>query len=400
MTDVDESSNSNSPAHKRAAKQDSAATQRKKKDKANQKKKKKKKKFRPPPIKPFKESDSLTMMNMRREYLLYLHDFPSTMEEFGISSVVTYKYSSLTGYEDSWFSKKKKTLNLHIFNVSSQNGCIRISKARESIALADKRPRRGSKEFSNDDLDEIERDSGSSSKGGIGVDGEKDMSMTLPEFASLSASSSVFYLTHDSGMVEAGDTRFKVWPPIRRKPHRDSLWENLANGALEFVTSGHMPIDPVLKASRDGDFYKSFCGMISIELMLPAFFTEASARSNDKGDLNTVLTDIAKLMALKPAKFLGVAMTKGSIEVGKDADVVIWNPDEHFVVNKNGHTLQSKHSSSIYDDQSLRGVVKKTFVRGVCVFEGGAEGGNGEDARFPTKHAPTGIVVNGPFLQS
>ena len=52
-----------------------------------------------------------------------------------------------------------------------------------------------------------------------------------------------------------------------------ALWDYIKKGTLDFVTSGHMPTDPVLKLSKDGDFYSALPGVSSIELLLPAFWT-------------------------------------------------------------------------------------------------------------------------------
>ncbi|GMI15074.1 hypothetical protein TrVE_jg13962 [Triparma verrucosa] len=387
--------------------------------------KKKKFKFRPPPIKPFKESDTLTMVAMRREYLLFLHDFPSTMEEFGISSVFTYKYLASAAEKknrkigrggggsdvEGTLAKRKqsegtpkdvKTLNIHVINVSSQNGCIRISQAK---AVEDKRARlRAKKEGATRQLvcegesdDELE----------LYSENEKSHAK-WPEFAEVTSSTSIYYLTHDSGMIEAGDTLFKVFPPIRRREHRLALWENINNGALDFITSGHMPTDIDLKFLRDGDFYRAFTGMISIELMLPAFFTESEVQARENRDIRFVasegraegetmkttdstIVNMVKFMCQKPAKFLGLDKVKGSLEVGMDADIVVWSPESTFTVNSEGHTLQSKQIRSVWDGAKLKGVVKRTFVRGKCVFER-SEGG---DARFPTSEQPTGMIIKG-----
>lgn len=123
-----------------------------------------------------------------------------------------------------------------------------------------------SKDKAERELVEVEGRSRSSSK-------ESAIGAHWPSFADVSSSTSVFYLTHDSSKVEIGDTSLKTFPPIRRAVHRAALWDGLKQGVLSFVTSGHMPVDPALKLSREGDFYKAASGVSSIELLLPAFWT-------------------------------------------------------------------------------------------------------------------------------
>ena len=82
-------------------------------------------------------------------------------------------------------------------------------------------------------------------------------------------------------MVPTGETLFKAYPPIRRKFQQEGLWDGVNDNNL-MVSSGHMPIDPVLKDERTGDFYRSMSGINSMQYFLPAFFTEATKRIKKK----------------------------------------------------------------------------------------------------------------------
>ena len=67
-------------------------------------------------------------------------------------------------------------------------------------------------------------------------------------------------------------------------------------------------------------------------------------------------------MAAGPARLLGLTGRKGSIVPGADADLVVFAPDEQFVVN--AQTLQHRHPVSPYDGKTLRGVARQTYLRG------------------------------------
>ena len=72
--------------------------------------------------------------------------------------------------------------------------------------------------------------------------------------------------------------------------------------------------------------------------------------------------------------------------MGKDADIVIWDPTQEFVVGKGGHTLQNKYGTSVYDGDTLKGVVKVAICRGHVVFDGKLDG----QKRFG---APRGVLI-------
>ena len=92
----------------------------------------------------------------------------------------------------------------------------------------------------------------------------------------------------------------------------------------------------------------------SVQLGLPAVWTGARERGFQ-------LTDVVRWMATHPARQVGLE-TKGAIEVGKDADLVVFAPDETFVVDKN--KLHHRNPVTPYHGRSLHGVVRQTWLRG------------------------------------
>ena len=73
-------------------------------------------------------------------------------------------------------------------------------------------------------------------------------------------------------------------------------------------------------------------------------------------------------MCRGPAQLAGLGH-KGAIEVGYDADLVVWDPDAEFLVD--AATLLHRHPSTPYDGLRLRGIVERTYLRGTCVYERG-----------------------------
>ena len=170
------------------------------------------------------------------------------------------------------------------------------------------------------------------------------------------------YLFFTSEDIADGDTRFKCAPPIRECENRERLWEGLRDGVIDFVVSDHSPSPPSLKLLETGDFQRAWGGIASLQFGLPVVWTAA----RDRGG---TLTDIAQWMSTGPARFLGVDHRKGAIEKGKDADLVVWMPEEAFEVAPS--IIQHRHHLTPYEGQTLYGVVDKTFLRGVKVYEAG-----------------------------
>jgi len=81
------------------------------------------------------------------------------------------------------------------------------------------------------------------------------------------------------------------------------------------------------------------------------------------------LVDIATWMAATPARLAGVSDRKGCIVEGFDADLVVFSPEETFTVTN--ANLHFRYPVSPYVGQMLKGAVKRTFVRGHCVFDEG-----------------------------
>jgi allantoinase len=74
-------------------------------------------------------------------------------------------------------------------------------------------------------------------------------------------------------------------------------------------------------------------------------------------------------MSARPAQLVGLDGRKGSLAPGRDADLVIWNPDEQFIVDAT--MLQHRHKVTPYEGMRLRGVVRETWVRGERVYDRG-----------------------------
>jgi allantoinase len=171
------------------------------------------------------------------------------------------------------------------------------------------------------------------------------------------------YLCFDAESIPEGATEFKCAPPIRTRENREALWTALFDGTIDFVITDHSPCSPALKLREEGDFVHAWGGVASLQLGLPAVWSEARRRGAG-------LAQLAAWTSARPAVFAGVGRRKGRIAPGFDADFVIWDPDAAFVVDP--ERLFFRHRVSPYVGRELRGVVRETWLRGRRVFDGAA----------------------------
>ncbi|MHA6796992.1 allantoinase AllB [Pseudonocardia bannensis] len=165
------------------------------------------------------------------------------------------------------------------------------------------------------------------------------------------------YLTFSAEEIPDGATRFKCCPPIREAANRESLWAGLADGTIDCVVSDHSPCTPELKRFDSGDFGLAWGGIASLQVGLPAVWTEARRRGHG-------LADVARWMCTRPAEIAGLT-GKGRIAAGCDADLVAFAPDAEFVVDPT--TLHHRHPVTPYAGRTLHGAVRGTWLRGVPV---------------------------------
>ncbi len=168
------------------------------------------------------------------------------------------------------------------------------------------------------------------------------------------------YLYFTAEEIKDGQTQFKCAPPIREKENNDKLWQALKNGLIDFVATDHSPATPNLKEIESGNFMKAWGGIASIQFALPVLWTAAKKR-------NCTFSDLAKWLCENPAKLIGKENSKGKIEKGFDADLIVVDDEKTFVITEN--IIHHKHKVTPYLGKILSGVVEQTYLAGEKVYE-------------------------------
>ena len=193
----------------------------------------------------------------------------------------------------------------------------------------------------------------------------------------LTAETCPHYLAVAAEEVPDGRTEFKCAPPVRERANRDALWDALLAGTIGLVVSDHSPCLPALKQLERGDFMAAWGGIASLQLALPVVWTEARRRGVGLGRL-------VSWMAEAPARLAGLAACKGRIAPGYDADLVAFDPDAKFEVER--ARIQHRHTLTPYEGRMLHGVVRKTWLRGRPVYSGGCFEGRSPGALLSVSH--------------
>ena len=166
----------------------------------------------------------------------------------------------------------------------------------------------------------------------------------------ITAGVSIHHLTLNE--LDVGDYRtfFKVKPPLRSEDDRLAAVEAVATGLIDVISSMHTPQD---EESKRLPFEEAASGAIGLETILPA-----AMRLVHGGHLD--LPTLWRALSLNPSKRLG--LDTGRLSDGAPADLVLFDPDAPFVMDR--FSLRSKSKNTPFDEARMEGKVLGTWVAG------------------------------------
>jgi len=182
---------------------------------------------------------------------------------------------------------------------------------------------------------------------------------TCPQYIALSTES-------EAGVLA------KVMPPVRTSDDAVKVWWGIQNNVLECLGSDHIPY--TLDEKQPGPVWETRPAFGGTGMILPVFLSEGV----NKGKLT--IRRLVELASFNTAKAFGLYPTKGTLLPGADADFVIIDLEREWTV----HASESLSSSdfSVYEDQTMRGDVVLTAVRGEVIYEEGKIMGPRGHGRF------------------
>jgi dihydropyrimidinase len=167
------------------------------------------------------------------------------------------------------------------------------------------------------------------------------------------------YLTLTEKIIEECGALAKIGPPIRSQADQDALWIALRDGTLQVVASDHAPKE---KDPR-GDFLTQGFGSPQIETLLPVTYDWGI----NQGHIS--LVRLVQVLCENPARIFGLYPRKGTLAIGSDADLVIYDPTRPFTIcSENQH---SKVGYTLYEQRRVLGWPEMSFQRGQPVLEQG-----------------------------
>jgi len=174
--------------------------------------------------------------------------------------------------------------------------------------------------------------------------------------------------------------KYVFTPPLREKWHQEKLWHGLAHDTLQVVSTDHCPFcfKEQKELGRD-DFTKIPNGGPGVEHRLSLIYS--GGVHGGKFSANRFV----QLVSTAPAKLFGLFPRKGTIAVGSDADIVIFDPDAEQVISASTHHMRVDYS--MFEGIRVRGVPKTVLSRGRVIIDGGkftGRAGAGEFLRRAT----------------
>ena len=173
-----------------------------------------------------------------------------------------------------------------------------------------------------------------------------------------------------------------ISPPLRAPGDRDALWGGLADGSLALVATDHVPDRRAVEkaaATQGISFDKISNGSPGIETLLAIVYSEGVARGR------ITVERVVDLLSTTPARLFGFG-SKGAIEPGRDADLVLFDPGAHRTIRATD--LHHTSDYTLYEGLGVTGAVRSVFVRGRPVIRDGAFVGKRGFGRFVQRVGP------------
>ncbi len=180
------------------------------------------------------------------------------------------------------------------------------------------------------------------------------------------AETCIQYLTLDESLYQQEGFEAAKWvfsPPLRSKADQEALWQALRQGQVHTVATDHCPFCTDQKAMGMDDFTQIPNGMPGVQHRMELLFSEGVA----KGRLS--LEEFVSLTSTQAAKLFGLHPRKGTLMVGADADLVIFDPNHSHTLSAQTHAMRCDYSA--FEGWVVQGKARTVLRRGEWVVHNG-----------------------------
>lgn len=171
------------------------------------------------------------------------------------------------------------------------------------------------------------------------------------------------YLMLDASLYEKDfeGAKWVMSPPLREKKDQDALWSGINQGLIQVVGTDHCPFMWEQKKMGEKDFSKIPNGHPGIEHRMELLFSEGV----HKGKIS--LTKYVEVTSTNAAKIFGMYPRKGTIAIGSDADLVVFDPNMEHTISVKTHHMNCDYSA--YEGKKVKGKVETVILRGQIAIE-------------------------------
>jgi allantoinase len=150
-------------------------------------------------------------------------------------------------------------------------------------------------------------------------------------------------------------------PALRDRGEVDAIWPYVLDGTIDLVSSDHSPYPAARKELGEDDIFQAPLGMPGVQTLLPVFYDAAvNRRGMDQ-------SQFVRQMSTNPARIFGLYPRKGTIAVGSDADLILFDPERTWTIR--GEDAHHRHGWTPYEGRTVRGRVLRSIRRGETIFE-------------------------------
>ncbi|HCR48088.1 MAG TPA: dihydropyrimidinase [Bacteroidetes bacterium] len=200
------------------------------------------------------------------------------------------------------------------------------------------------------------------------------------------AETCIQYLVLDATLYEQDfdGAKWVMSPPLREKKDQSALWAGINQGSVQVVATDHCPFSWAQKQMGLEDFSKIPNGHPAIEHRMELLFSEGV----NKGRIS--LNKFVEVSATNAAKIFGMFPKKGTIAIGADADLVLFDPNEVHTLSAKTHHMNTDYSA--YEGFEVKGKTKTVLMRGEVAIEDGVRKVSPGYGKFIKRNKVNGVI--------